>query len=217
MINLLSNDIHHPALTRRSVPPLPFWLYRPDDGYFKSIANFQSKWKISVWPRRFPAQLGPSILQLTGTKENQSEQEQSVWVAWLIWFNLTKCPRYWRIPDSLSITQPDQFNNDVGLTKQTEHRAGVFSFWNEIFIIFFARIHQCHLIIEPFLTLFARSLRGCFEDWEVVWQTSVTFKGLSDCFLCPGHSGYFMQNKDLLKRLIYFQPRNIKTWTSDYN
>ena len=144
-------------------------------------------------------------------------QEHSVCVAWLIWFNLTKCPRYWRIPDSLSITQPDQFNNDVGLTKQTEHRAGVFSFWNEIFIIFFARIHQCHLIIEPFLTLFARSLRGCFEGWEVVWQTSVTFKGLTDCFLCPGHSGYFMQNKDLLKRLIYFQPRNIKTWTSDYN
>ena len=138
MINLLSNDIHHPALTRRSVPPLPFWLYRPDDGYFKSIANFQSKWKISVWPRRFPAQLDPSILQLTGTKENQSEQEQSVWVAWLIWFNLTKCPRYWRIPDSLSITQPDQFNNDVELTQQKTPGWGSGCFYLEIKFLSFS-------------------------------------------------------------------------------
>ena len=138
MINLLSNDIHHPALTRRSVPPLPFWLYRPDDGYFKSIANFQSKWKISVWPRRFPAQLDPSILQLTGTKENQSEQEQSVWVAWLIWFNLTKCPRYWRIPDSLSITQPDQFNNDVELTQQKTPGWGRGCFYLEIKFLSFS-------------------------------------------------------------------------------
>ena len=189
------------------------------EGYFSnSIANFPSQWKISVWLLRslviywwWKIKAQSSILPLknrTGLKTYLWAGAVSECVAWLIWFNLTKCPRYWRIPDRLSITRADQFNNDVELTKQkTPGRGWIFIL--KTFMIFFARIHQCHLIIEPFLTLFARSLRGCFEDWEVVWQTSVTFKGLTDCFLCPGHSGYFMQNKDLLKRLIYFQLREI--------
>ena len=130
-----------------------------------------------------------------------SEQEQSVCVAWLIWFNLTKCPRYWRIPDRLSITRADQFNNDVELTKQkTPGRGWIFIL--KTFMIFFARIHQCHLIIEPFLTLFARSL-NCSA--RLLW-------GLRSCLTDISH----LQRADWLLlmsgplRLLHAEQRSIK-------
>lgn len=114
--------------------------------------------------------MDPSILHLINTKaqENvypESEQEQTVCVAWLIWFNLTKCPRYWRIPDSLSITRPDQFNNDVGLTKQKTPGRGRGYFYFEIEFYHFLCSHSSvsldHWTIpHPFCKIVARLLWG---------------------------------------------------------
>ena len=103
-------------------------LYLSD--YTARMTDISSPLRIFNPNERFPSD--------PGDFQHNSEQEQSVWVAWLIWFNLTKCPRYWRIPDSLSITQPDQFNNDVELTQQKTPGWGRGCFYLEIKFLSFS-------------------------------------------------------------------------------
>ena len=124
MINLWSNDIHHPDFTSLIVSA--GW------GIFQQ-GRSSLHWEFSRLMKDFRSPLemvkNPSLESFTWFSRTNLYSllvvsrislcvSPCLPVSWLIWFNLTKCPRYWRIPDSLSITRPDQFNNDVELTKQ---------------------------------------------------------------------------------------------------